>query len=354
MFRLDGPTRSTPQANTSGVKVSPTRVAVVGLRAVGPVVGDDPRPIVERPGDRTELAPVAVREPLEVGRDRIVQHLPRDVLILERDRLGAVGSRMTDRLEGIRPGVRGQRFHRAGLRVQGHECRRVPAAAVAQVQESAGRIGVERTGRHVILGADRHEWLPRSGPGSRQDLRATIRWDHHGEPGVEVVVSQDLTGSHVILDDEPRLSRQDVDPIQIVILRVPPVDRDQHLVAEPVRQAVRDRPDPVVRREVARLAGIDLDGVDVPVLVAVPVLTVEEVARMVAPQVVPDPPAPVAGDRLRIPDRVHRRHPDVEHAVHRRQIGHPRTVVAQRDRGTLRISEQRLSGDQVHSLVVHS
>ena len=234
---------------------------------------------------------------------------------------------MTDRLEGIRLRVRCQRFHCAGLRVQGDQRRRVPAAAVAQVQVSAGRIEVERTGRHVVLGADRHERLPLPGPGSRQDLRATIRWDHHGEPGGEVVVSQDLTGSHVILDNDPRLSRQDVDPVQIVILRIPPVDRDQHLVGEPVRQAVRDCLDAVVRREVARPAGIDLDGVDVPVLVAVPVLTVEEVARMVAPQVVPDSPAPVAGDRLRIPDRVQRCHPDVEHAVHRRQVGDSRAVV---------------------------
>ena len=328
-------------------------VQVVRLRAVGPVVGDDPPPIVQRSGDRVELAPVAVREPPEVGGDRLVQHRPCDALMLERHGLRPVGNRMADHVGGVRVLVRGQRRHGAGLRVQGDQRRRIPAAAVAQVQESAGRIEMERTGGHVVLGADRHERLPLPGPGSRQDLHAPIRWNHGGEPSVEGVVGHESIGSEVILDDELRLSCHDVDAIEIVVLRVPPVDPDEHLVRDPFRQAVRNRLDPVVRREVARPATLGLDGMDVPVFVPVPVLPVEEVAGMVAPEVVPDAPAAVAGDRLRIPGRVQRRHPDVEHPVQRCQVGDPRAVVAQRDRGAFGVSEQRLSGDQVNPVVLH-
>ena len=128
--------------------------------------------------------------------------------------------------------------------------------------------------------------------------------------------------------------------------RIAAVEPDQHLVRELVGHFLGDSLDAVVRGQVARRPGLDVGGEEVPVLVAVTVLQVQDEPGMVGPEVAADASALVAGHRCGTLDRLQRRHPHVEHTLKRGQVGDTRPVVTDRYRRALGVAEQRLPGNQ--------
>jgi len=101
--------------------------------------------------------------------------------------------------------------------------------------------------------------------------RSTVRTRLAREPHLEVVVGDEARESLVVLDalGFPRL---DIDPIDLVVLRIALVDG-----AEDLRRVLRaDRLDASVDAlpgsEVLALLALDVDPVDVPLFVAVLVL----------------------------------------------------------------------------------
>jgi hypothetical protein len=98
------------------------------------------------------------------------------------------------------------------------------------------------------------------------------------------------------------------------------VQSDQDLVGEPLVGGDQLGLHAVERGEVPGPAALQVDGVQVPVLVAATVLHVQQVAVVVRPAVVADAAIGVVGDRLGVV-RADLADPDIEHAVHRCQPG---------------------------------
>jgi hypothetical protein len=131
---------------------------------------------------------------------------------------------------------------------------------------------------------DLHERLPGLRVGEREHLAAAVGRDPAPQAYAVVVVHQQLGEIVVSLDQSPVL-RGDVDPIEVVILRVTVVETHDDLSREPGANAhylcvhVRHG------REVRGPAGVKIDRVHVPVFVAGLVLEIQDVPRRVGPEV---------------------------------------------------------------------
>ena len=162
-----------------------------------------------------------------------------------------------------------------------------------------------------------------------------------GEPGIQLPIDYESGRAEVILYDEPRFAGQDIDSIEIMVLRLTVVDSDHYLVRKPVRRGLRHGVYPVIRGQVPGLSRFDSSSIHVPVLVTSPVLDVNDVAGVVCPEVQPDAPVCVLGHWTGLLNGIDRRDPDVEHPVHGGEVRDARSVVAYPDVGAFRVSKQR-------------
>ena len=93
---------------------------------------------------------------------------------------------------------------------------------------------------------------------------------------------------------------------------------------------------------------VEVDAVDVPVLVAVLVLRVEDVLARVGPEVAHDAAVLVVRHRLGLRRIVVRADPHVQHALDRRDKRQPLAIRAEPRPGLFRIAEERLPRNQRH------
>jgi hypothetical protein len=107
-------------------------------------------------------------------------------------------------------------------------------------------------------------------------------------------------------------------------LRVVLVHPHEHVVREPLVEVLDARLDAFERRQVAVGPGLEIDVVEAPILVAAPVLDVEQVPVVVRPVEEADPAIAVVRDDARV-SAVQIADPDVEDAVVR---GNPRETAA--------------------------
>ncbi len=137
-----------------------------------------------------------------------------------------------------------------------------------------------------------------------------------------------------------------VEPVEVVQLGVVGVHRDEHRRRVPAVVADDLRLHLVLRREQPGLAAGEVERVEPPVLVTSRVLQVDQVAVVMAEQVVADAAVPVVGDRHRRLAAVGRPHPDVQDAVLGGDEAEPGAVGGQRRRHPVGVAEQHRAGDQ--------
>ena len=106
-----------------------------------------------------------------------------------------------------------------------------------------------------------------------------------------------------------------------MVSRVAIVEPYDDLLWKPVAHALDLCVDSLQRCQVNRLPGVEIDGVDVPVLIPGPVLQIQHVPGRVCPEVDADASLAVFGDWTRGLWIVRGPDPDVEDAVHRGQEG---------------------------------
>src|SRR5690606_1391214 len=129
----------------------------------------------------------------------------------------------------------------------------------------------------------------------------------------EIVVRDEPREALVLLDERP-LPRDEIDPKEIVEALVAIVQADERLARLLVAEQLETRLRAFDGREVDVLARREIDGVDMPVLVPVLVLRVEDAVVRERPAVAADAALLVAGERLRARDVGDGRDPDVEDA----------------------------------------
>ena len=297
----------------------------------GPVEGvvlDRPGVVGERdqPGvvglvaaDRLRVAGVQRPDRLEVGLDRRVEHVVFGAVLEHLDDLRLPGVRVQHRARHVRLGVLQQHLGVAGAEVDPDQ----PAGV--RVDRADGQQGPAVTGeREHVAGRD---VVGRDGE-QRPPLVLRAVPDQHVEPAVgqrgdrpadHHVLVREPAGVPRVLDQLVQLAGRQREPVDVVQLRVVPVDPDQHLVAVALAGGDDPRLDAVERRQVAPRHRLHVDVVQPPVLVAAGVLQVQQVPAVPRPGEDPDTPVGVVGDHLRaVP--VHaggadRRDPHVEHPV---------------------------------------
>jgi hypothetical protein len=151
---------------------------------------------------------------------------------------------------------------------------------------------------------------------------------------------------------ESALAGVQVHAVHVEDARVPAVEADEHLAGVVLVGDHVLGPDPLQGRQITRLAVFQAHRVQVPVLIAAPVLEVEDSAAVTGPGVEADAAAGVVGDApRRIVGTVHRAHPDVQHSLLRG--GEPGQMPAVRRElrlGADRVAEQDLAGNQIGEL----
>src|SRR5262249_16414608 len=134
------------------------------------------------------------------------------------------------------------------------------------------------------------------------------------EAHLEVVVT-DEAGELVVLLDQLLLARDEVDPVDVVELRLAVVEADQQFLGKLVADALYGGAELLGGGEVVGLLLAEVDAVDVEVLVAVLVLDVEDVLAGVGPEVGADATLLVVGDGFGVVGAVDGADPDVEDAL---------------------------------------
>ena len=262
--------------------------------------GHGPNPVVQRPACHLDVAVGQPRQVVQVALDRGVHDVPPTAGVRARHGLDVLVLRMDqDAVDVGQVGFRQQLF---GTRLQVHGFQRacVPPPAVQHVAARGGLVETGRMGRHRVLGLDAHPLTPTVGGVRLQVEMAGVGRHRHGEPHPVVVVGREAGEPRVFLHERP-LASPDMDPVDIVPLAIAPVvDADQHVFRHPGADPLDPRGDLVDRRQVADLICCEINTVDVPILVAVRVLGVENVAVRVGPGERVNAAVSVPGDRTGI------------------------------------------------------
>ena len=309
------------------------------------IVADDPLGVVLGPRGNPELAFEIVFQELQRFPDLRIERGPLVLEIVDRIGLDLSGFLVADRAADIGPLI--LRDHALLARLDIHRDQRggVATAAVDPVQRLAvgGKSG--RAGGERIL-------EPRAPEGlflhhivrHAEEIHSAFRIGPQGQAHVEIVVRHE-PGVALVLDQHRQLARVEVEHVDVVILRIAVVEPDEDLVLDPVRPA--DELDARVleigqRRLDARF---HVHAVKQEVLVPALVLDIEQALAVRCPEILADRAVAGLGHDLGIVEVVSRSHPDIEHAVRRREPGKPFAVGADLAAGLGRIAEQGFARD---------
>jgi hypothetical protein len=275
-----------------------TVVAVVANRPVVLQGGYDPPPVVECPADNLDVAVSDRPQVLHIRSHVGVQDLP--LLTLEREchRLDVVRRRVEHYVAYIGPRVFRQDGLRPDLQVYRGHGGRISVPAVAQMKGLATPVEAVGRRRHEVFHLNFHERLAGLRVGEREHLTTAVGRDPDPQPYAVIVVHQQLGEIVVSLDQSP-VRRGDVDPIEVVILRVTVVETHDDLSREPGANAHPLCVHVLQEREVGGSAGVKIDRVDVPLFVTGLVLKIQDVPRRVGPEVASNTPIAVLRYRSR-------------------------------------------------------
>ena len=169
---------------------------------------------------------------------------------------------------------------------------------------------------------------------------------------LEIVIGNEAS-ELVMLLHEAHGPADQIETIDIVPPRVAVIEADQRLAREAPTGVDDLRLDIVERREVANVAPRGRQRIEPIILIAVPVLKVDEMRAASDPEVRLDAALAVAGEWLRIGEIVGRRDPDVEHAIERRDEADAPAIRTDLRRGARRIAEkQRTRNDRAGGMAI--
>ena len=154
------------------------------------------------------------------------------------------------------------------------------------------------------------ERLERARVGALQVRDAAVRAHLAREPHAELRVGAEARVALVLLDERP-LAGRERDAVEVVEALVAVVQADQDLAGEVGARLLDARLDARERRQVLHGERHEVERVDAPVLVAVLVLQVDEVAVVVGPEVLRDAALRVVRDRAGRREVADRRDPQV-------------------------------------------
>ena len=283
---------------------------------------------------------------IEIGLDARRQRMIGDPFIGHRIGQRLVRIEIGQQPADIRPVILGQKARLAGHQIEPDQRRHIAPAAVHHQRRAAIRrevIGRMRCQR--VLRAGPQPFCPATRTVRPQGDGAAIRLQPQGQPGGEVVIA-DEAGEPGIFRDQCLRPRRDLDAVEIEEARVAPVMGDEDALRMPGGKLIDARLRALMRREVAHRRGLDIDGMDMPVLVAVLVLQHQDVARIMRPLIGADAASGLAGNGPRLAGQGARRHEHVHYALQRREPGEMPAVGADLRVGTLRVAEEVRPGDE--------
>ena len=317
-------------------------LAIVGVVADRPVVlreADEPRPVgIVVPGEG-EVARIEAAQALELVGDRGVQHQVVHALAGDEDDLRLVRVRVEPGAGDVVVRVFRDQELRPVRAVEPDEPARVGARR-RQRQQAATVLGErERMGGQRVLLPDREDRPPRRvGRVADRDLHAAVLGRCDGRAHVEAPVG-DETDVARVLHDLRELAARERELEDVVQLRVLPVQADEDPVGEVLVDVLDACLDALERRQVSLLTRLELDVVQPPVLVAAPILEVQDAPVVGAPEELADPPVVVVRhDPIVV--GAHRAQPHVQDAFVRREPGQPAAVGRDAGREPLGVSEQ--------------
>ena len=312
------------------------------------LVGDDPARVRVVARRDVEITVVGGTQGFDVTSNCGVEHDDVGTVAFDRRDLRVAALRMQRRARDVVSGVFEQDLYRSGRQVDAHQTCRVRVDGAQHVErfalciEAQHATGIERR----VLGCDGEDYRPRTRiavteevferAGGRRTPAAAHREVEIDEPLVEPRIRHDLVEG----------AAREIESIDVVEPAVVRVDLDEQFMWLAPRAPCESSLRAVERRPVDDLATCDVathqvDGVEVPVLVAVHVLDVEEMTVVVRPAVRADPALDVRSDRSRVVGR-HRPDPDVQHSVDRPQVREPLAVWREARARPLGIPEQHL------------
>ena len=320
-------------------------------RTVIDEVRHDPATIVARAVDDLDLAIDERGELLEIGTHRFVENRPRLPQPVRRDGLRLLGDRVDHDVGDVAVVAREDRLaieRAVGIRSHRHEPGLVAAAGIDAPHDAAALVEADGAGGHRVLEPDLVELAPFAlGTVAIVALGAAHRRHSRADPDVPVVIRHHPDEALVVLEDRRRLAGAGVEADDVHVLRITRIGLDEDLIGAITTGRKDPGLDAAARREVRGVAGRQIHRVDVRVLVARPVLRIQDLIVVPRPAVASDGPLGRLRDRHRL-TAIDGHHPDVHDAVERCEIRDPRAVGRDLHPRAVRIAEERLTRDERH------
>ena len=229
-----------------------------------------------------ELALARADDPLEIGRGGLIDHLPAPFAVDDRRGDRRAAHRIENRLAEIGLRILGQDAEFAGGKVLRHHGGPIAALAIEPVEFLAVVGDLDHRGGVGILRLDAAEQRTRSLTVQLDDIPAAVGAIAAAPAGPELRIGED-PGEAVVLVDKRAFTRGDVDAIDVEVALVALVMGEQQLAGKARRGLLDEGQHAGSRRQGADVAGLDVDAMGLPVLVAALLAEEHDMAVVVRP-----------------------------------------------------------------------
>ena len=236
--------------------------------------------------------------------------------------------------------VGSQQFGLARLHVEGEQRRLVALAGIDEVKRFAVSAEVDESERVDV--SDRHlgERRPRAIGAPLKNFGGAVGLQPCREPQLKLAIGDEV-GIFGVFEDPFADAGHHVDPEQIEPALVALVMPDQHFFRIFAVDLLQERLDAVLGRQRHDRAVVDGNARGAPVLVAVALPEKHQMAAGIGPaEIAADIAVGDAGDGPRRGRIRHRRHPQIVHAIDRRDIGDLQSIGADPDVAAIGIVEE--------------
>ena len=305
---------------------------------------DPPR--VRAQPDQLDIARRRCLDRLQIGREAWVHGLPAPSIDHRPARERSPGDAVKEGSREIGVAVLGQHPRPTRRHVHGDERRLVAVPRVEEVQGLAVVTEIQEPRGFDLAARDRDEGHPRPAGPALEHFDTAVSEVPGAEPQLKRAVGHE-PGELVVLVHEHGLPGHQVDTVEVEELLVAFVVREDHLAGEALADLVHPGTHPARRRERHDGAVADVDARGAPVLVAVALLEVDDVAIRVRPQEdVADRTIGRAREGPGGAEIADRCNPQVSHAVDRRDVRDRGAVERELGPGDVGIAEEGLARDQ--------
>lgn len=181
--------------------------------------------------------------------------------------------------------------------------------------------------------------------GAMQYLAASVGRIPYCEMGLVVLVGDEECEAGVLFD-EGNIPSGKIDGVKVMKAWVTSVQGDEDAIANCSADPADSSGNAIERCQVPGEARCRIDSVDMEVLVAVPILDIDQMAAVIGPTMHPYAAAAIVGDGLRLVRSSDRGDPDIEHTGRRRQPREEAPIRTDLGGGLARVAEQVGTGNQ--------